>query len=356
MEAVTLRVIIRFQATKCDGCRVAFVVLRSPRERAAIGDMTTNTTPEQFESDIEFSVCIACYYEEKSIDEFYGRLSTTLQSLNRSYEIIFVNDGSLDGTWEKLKAIFARDPRVHAVLDLFKNSGQQAAATAALNESRGKALVFIDSDLQLAPEELPRLVVEYDRGFDLVTGYRENRKDSLFRIVPSKLANMIMRRASHSNLRDFGCTFKIFNAVLVRAFNAGPLNLLNSVEMISKIDRIAEVPVTHYPRRYGKSGWTFTKLMKYNMDNVVILSERPFQIVGLLCLAATILLALRVVLYQFFPIPILSSVNSGLLLNAIIIALLVNVALLSTIGEFAIRSFFKHKATPLYIVREKLSR
>jgi glycosyltransferase involved in cell wall biosynthesis len=318
--------------------------------------MTTATTPRKGQNAIEFSACITCYYEEKSIEEFYRRLSAALESLNRPYEIIFVNDGSRDGTWEKLKGIFAQDPRVHAVIDLFKNSGQQAAGTAALNESRGKALVLIDSDLQLAPEELPRLVAEYDRGFDLVTGYRENRKDSLFRIVPSMLANMIMRRASHSHVRDFGCTFKIYNAALVRAFEYGPRHLLSPVEVISKIDRIAEVPVTHYPRRYGKSGWTFAKLMKYNMDNVVILSERPFQVVGLLCLGVTVLLALRILLYRFLPFAVLPSVTNGLLLNAIVIALLVNVALLSLTGEFAIRSFFQKRGTPLYVVREKLSR
>src|SRR4051794_26964491 len=122
--------------------------------------MTTSTTPGGLRPDIDFSVCITCYREEKSIDEFYRRLSATLESLQRSYEIIFVNDGSKDGTWEKLKAIFAQDVRVHAVIDLFKNSGQQAAATAAASEMRGKALVLIDSDLQLAPEDLPRLVAE----------------------------------------------------------------------------------------------------------------------------------------------------------------------------------------------------
>ena len=318
--------------------------------------MTTSPTPGELQSDIEFSVCIACHYEEKSIEEFHRRLSATLKSLNRTYEIIFVNDGSHDGTWAKLKAIFADDPHVHAVLDLFKNSGQQAAVTAGLNESRGKALVFIDSDLQLAPEDLTRLVEEYDRGYDMATGYRENRKDSLLRIVPSKLANVIMRRASHSKVRDFGCTFKIVNAALVRAFQYGPQHLISGVELISKMDRIAEVPVTHYPRRYGKSGWTFAKLMKYNMDNVVILSERPFQVVGVLCLGVTMLVALRVLLSRVFPVIILASVSNGLLLNVIVIALLVNVALLSLIGEFAIRSFFQQKGTPLYIVREKLSR
>lgn len=318
--------------------------------------MTTTPPLTGLGSDIEFSVLITCHYEERSIDEFHRRLSATLENLNRSYEIVFVNDGSRDGTWEKLKAIFAEDPHVHAVLDLFKNSGQQAAATAAVNESRGRALVYIDSDLQLAPEELPRLVAEYDRGFDLVTGYRVNRKDSAFRILPSFLANMIMRRASRSKVRDFGCTFKIFNALAIRAFNFGPQHVISFVEVISKIDRIAEVPVSHYPRRYGSSGWTFSKLMKYNTDNIVILSERPFQATAVLCLGVVLLLAARILLDRFFPFAILRSISNGLLLNAILISLLVNVALLSGIGEFVIRTFFAHRAAPQYIVRERLTR
>src|SRR5258708_180771 len=123
-------------------------------------------------ADVEFSVLITCYYEENSIDEFYGRLSTTLEKIGRPYEIIFVNDGSRDGTWQKIKTIFSKDCHVHAALDLSKNSGQLAAITAALSESRGPAIVLFDSDLQLRPEELPLLVAEYDKGFDLVTGYR----------------------------------------------------------------------------------------------------------------------------------------------------------------------------------------
>jgi undecaprenyl-phosphate 4-deoxy-4-formamido-L-arabinose transferase len=318
--------------------------------------MNTTASSPEVQSDIEFSVLITCFNEENSIEEFYRRLSATLEGLNRSYEIIFVNDGSRDGTWDKLKAIFASDPRVHAVIDLYKNSGQQAAQTAALNESRGRALVYIDSDLQLAPEELPALVAEYDRGFDLVTGYRRNRTDSLFRIAPSFLANIIMRKASHSTIRDFGCTFKIFNAVPVRAFHFGPHHAISFVEVISKIARIAEVPMTHYRRKYGASGWTFAKLMKYNADNLVILSERPFQATAFLCLMVALLLVLRILVYRFYPVMILRSVSNGLLLNAIVVALLIIVALLSVVGEFAIRSFFGHRALPLYIVRERLSR
>jgi glycosyltransferase involved in cell wall biosynthesis len=307
-------------------------------------------------ADVEFSVLVTCYYEENSIDEFYGRLSTTLEKIGRPYEIIFVNDGSRDGTWQKIKAIFSKDCHVHAALDFSKNSGQLAAITAALSESRGSAIVLFDSDLQLRPEELPLLVAEYDKGSDLVTGYRVQRKDSLFRIVPSLMANVIMRRASHSTIRDFGCTFKIYNAELVRAFHYGPRHLFSNIEVISKLDRISQVPVTHLPRKHGQSGWTFSKLMKYNTDNVVVLSERPFQIIAFLCFAMTAVFVFRLLLEAFFPIRILPLVSNGLLLNVVVISLLVNVALLSMVGEFTIRAFLVSRDLPLYIVRERLKR
>lgn len=306
--------------------------------------------------DVEFSVLITCYYEENSIDEFYTRLSATMEKIGRPYEIIFVNDGSRDGTWKKIKTIFEKDCYVNAAVDLSKNSGQLAAITAALAESRGSAVVLFDSDLQLLPEELPLLVAEYDKGFDLVTGYRVNRKDSLFRIVPSLLANVIMRRASHSTIRDFGCTFKIYDAELLRAFHYGPRHLFSNIEVISKLDRICQVPVTHLPRKHGQSGWTFSKLMKYNTDNVVVLSERPFQITAFLCFAMTVVFVFRLLLEAVFPIRILPLVSNGLLLNVLVISLLVNVALLSMVGEFTIRAFLVSRDLPLYIVRERLKR
>jgi len=315
--------------------------------------MASGNPPVESQPDIEFSLLVTCHYEEKSIEEFYRRLSATLEKLGRTYEIIFVNDGSLDGTWEKLKGIFAADSNVYAALDLFKNSGQQAAITAALNESRGRAIVLIDSDLQLLPEELPILVAQWDKGFDLVTGYRVDRKDSFFRIAPSLLANMIMRRASHSNIRDFGCTFKIYNASLLRAFQYGPRHLFANAEAISRIDRIVEVAVSHRPRKYG---WTFRKLMRYNMDNMVILSERPFQFIALICLIVAALFGCRLILDRVVPFQVLPFVSHGLLLNVMIVSLLVNAALISLIGEFVIRSFFATRNVPLYIVREALRR
>ncbi|HOH31537.1 MAG TPA: glycosyltransferase family 2 protein, partial [Candidatus Hydrogenedentes bacterium] len=185
----------------------------------------------------EFSVLISCHFEENSIEEFHGRLSAALEALGRPYEIILVNDGSTDGTWRKLNALFDKDTHIRVILDLFKNAGQQAAVTAGMTEARGRAWVLMDSDLQLDPGELPLLVAEYDKGTDLVSGYRKNRKDSLWRILPSRLANVIMRRASGSTLRDFGCTFKIYNGDLLRAFRFGPYHVFSNVDAISRLSR-----------------------------------------------------------------------------------------------------------------------
>ncbi|MBI5116004.1 glycosyltransferase family 2 protein [Candidatus Poribacteria bacterium] len=304
----------------------------------------------------EFSVLVTCYCEEKSIEEFHSRVSATMESLGRSYEIIMVSDGSADGTFEKLKGIFLRDPKVSAVLDLFKNAGQQAAFTAAVCQARGRAFLYMDSDLQLPPEELPLLVREYDKGYDIVSGYRKNRKDSLLRIIPSYIANMIMRKASRSSFRDFGCSFKLFNAELIRAFEFGPFHIFSSVDVISRAQRCHEIPVTHFPRKYGKSGWTFRKLWTYNMENIVSMSERPFQLLALASLFLAFLFAARVVVDYFSPFRILPGVSNGLLLNAVVISSFVLIGILCMVGEFTLRSFVSSRHVPKYIVREILRR
>ncbi len=223
-------------------------------------------------------------------------------------------------------------------------------------EARGDAWVLLDSDLQLEPGELPLLVAAYDEGFDLVSGYRKNRKDSLWRIVPSKLANMIMRRASRSTLRDFGCTFKIFNADLLRAFNLGPTHVFSNVDAIAQAGRYTEVPVTHYPRKYGRSGWTFRKLWQYNMDNLVKLSRRPFQLLAGLCFLGGVLFLLRILLGFITPGGILSEVTPGLVLNTVFFFALMILAAIAMLGEFSIRSFLMLQQNPAYIVRERLCR
>jgi glycosyltransferase involved in cell wall biosynthesis len=299
------------------------------------------------------SVVITSFFEERSIDEFYGRLSKSLEETGVSYEIIFVNDGSTDGTFDRMKAIYAKDPNVTAVIDLFRNSGQLAAMTAGIVHARGSHFVFMDSDLQLNPEELPLLLAEFEKGFDIVSGYRKDRKDPLIRTVFSKIANMIMRKVSGHDISDFGCTFKIYDGTLIRAFDFGPYRKFQTAYVYSKAKTTREIPITHNPRKYGRSGWTFTTLSSFLMDNVVGMSRRPFQLLSVLCFVAAGVFFVRVVLAWAMPFSILPEITAGLILNVILVHLLITVAVLSAIGEYVIRNFTSLQAYPAYIIREK---
>ena len=303
-----------------------------------------------------FSAIITCYFEEKSIIEFHAKLSKALNSLDKSYEIIFVNDGSTDGTFELLKEIFNRDKKVTSVINFFKNSGQGAAITAGINHAKGKHFILMDSDLQLAPEELPLLVNEFEKDCEIVSGYRKDRKDSFFRILPSAFANYIMRKVSKSDLKDFGCTFKIYHGELIRAFNLSPLKLFNPVHVIAQAQHCREIPVSHFPRKYGQSGWTFKKLMEYNMDNFMGMFSKAFQVIGFWSIVIALLLVLRTIVDYFYSFKILSKIYNGLLLIAIMLSMFITLKMLCLIGEYVVRIFSVAQKNPKYIIKEILER
>lgn len=308
------------------------------------------------DNDIEFTVIISCYFEEKSIEEFHQRLLSTIKNTGRRFEIIYVNDGSTDKTLNKLESIYHKDIEVSAVVDLFKNVGQANAKTPGIMLAKGNALILIDSDLQLDPEELPTLLEKYDQGYDIVSGARTTRKDSLLRRLPSKIANWLMKKASKSNISDFGCTYKIYNMKLVKAFNFSETVPWRMLPVLAQAQNIAEVPVTHHPRKYGKSGWTFSKLFAYNMETIVNLSERPFQYIALICIVFSFLLLTRVGLGFFYPASILESTSNGLILNIVVIGFLLTLGILAMVGEFVIRLFLASQTKPAFIIRKLLQR
>jgi glycosyltransferase involved in cell wall biosynthesis len=212
---------------------------------------------------------ISCYFEENTINEFHARLRAALGSTGRSFELVFVNDGSTDGTFEQLRAIFERDETVTAILDLSRNFGQGNAIAAGIREASGEAVLLLDSDLQLDPEDASKLLdTFFAQDLDVVTGYRMNRRDSISRRLPSLLANVIMRRISRHALRDFGCTFTVLNAHIVRSLWRDESWTYRLTDIAAQTRRVAEIAVNHHPRPNGKSGWTFRKLWSYNMDNL----------------------------------------------------------------------------------------
>ena len=298
----------------------------------------------------EFSVVITCFNEEQSIGEFHARLRKTLDALDASSEIIMVNDGSADDTWGRLVELHGRDPCL-SIVNLFRNAGQAAAITAAIQEAQGEHLVFIDSDLQLDPEELPELVKSFREGHDVVNGIRRERKDPLRRRLPSLLANLILRGVAGVPFTDFGCTFQVMHGGLVRAHGFGPYKCFNNVLVTRSAGRFAEVPVSHHPRRYGESGWTTLALWRYLMDNVVLYSQGLFQFFSFVALAVAFLTLARIVLP--IPGPLFGETNTGLLLNAMLLSSAAILAVVAFVGEYVLRSFSVHARGPLYVVRER---
>jgi glycosyltransferase involved in cell wall biosynthesis len=296
----------------------------------------------------EFSAVITCYNEEHSVEEFHGRLRKTLDSLDTSSEIVMVNDGSADDTWGKLVELHARDPEL-TVLNLFRNAGQCAAISAGIQEARGRHFVFMDSDLQLDPEELPLLIAAFRRGHDVVNGIRRERNDPLRRRIPSFFANLILRGVAGVGFTDFGCSFQVMRGELVRAHGFGPWKPFNNVLVTRCAGRFTEVPVNHHERKYGESGWSTLALWRYLMDNVVLYSQGLFQFFSSVALVVALLTLLRI----FLPGSILGDVTNGLVLNALLLASASVLAVVAFVGEYVLRTFSLHARGPLYVVRER---
>lgn len=307
-------------------------------------------------SPVEFSVIVTCYFEEKSIDEFYQRLSGALRASGRSYEIVFVNDGSTDRTFERLTGLFDKNADVYSVIDLYRNVGQAAAITAGLQEARGKSIVLIDSDLQIQPEDWPLLLAKHDEGFDIVQGYRIGRKDSLFRRIPSYFANVVMRKAAGHQLSDFGCTFKIYPAALIKGFQFDQYRMLDQMPLIRSAGRVTEVGIRHFPRKYGRSGWRLNKLFAYNLDNFLNLVSVTFHRVIYLNVILAVLIILRIGLEFILPFSVLPTVTNGLLLNISLFSLVLSVSMITLNTELTRRTLSLAKRIPIYVVKTRLKK
>lgn len=304
----------------------------------------------------ELTVIATCYNEEQTIEEFHQRLSKTLRETGRTHEIIYVNDGSRDTTFTQLQKLYENDPSITVVADLMFNVGQPIAITVGFVHAQGSKIAIIDSDLQLAPEELPLLLDTFDKGYALVSGYRKKRHDPWQRIIPSKIANALLRWALGESFTDFGCTFKILDARMVRAFEYGPFRPLQPAVFVANARYVKEVPVSHFPRKVGKSQYTYTKLFLYAVDNLIDFFHRPFIALGFIALLLFFLSIMGILagfsgLWRIGPdnfVPVLTAfvaLNTSLMLGA-----------LAAVGEFVIRNYFVLHRKPAYIIKTLLQR
>lgn len=222
---------------------------------------------EEISPDI--SIVVPLFNEGRNLPFLLGALDAALTGIERSYEVILVNDGSSDATAERLDEI--GDDRVR-VVHFRRNFGQTAALMAGFNTARGAIIIAMDGDMQNDPADIPKLLAKLDEGYDVVSGWRANRQDAkLRRNLPSKIANWLISTLSGVHLHDYGCTLKAYRRSALRDVRLyGEMHRFIPIYAAWNGGRVTEVPVTHHPRLHGKSNYGLERLVKVALDLMVL--------------------------------------------------------------------------------------
>ncbi|HOK90651.1 MAG TPA: glycosyltransferase [Candidatus Hydrogenedentes bacterium] len=312
---------------------------------------------QQMESGHErvyLSVVAPVFNEQDTLEELYARLVRALEGTGHPFEVIFVDDGSTDGSLALLRNLRAKDRRIR-VLRLARNFGQSAALYAGLAAARGSMMFIIDADLQVHPEDLPLLLERLEAGADSVSGRRRDRQDSLFRRWASRALNWYIGRAIGAPLHDFGCSLKGFRRHVVDAMIAMPHRCRYlPAEMALAGGRIEEVWVNHSERARGQSKYGLLKLVRTAFDLITGLTDAPLRLVsvgGVLFSLAGFLMFLRVLWVRL--------THGNVLQVESVIALFflfsgVQLLAIGLLCAYIGRIFIEVQSKPLYIVREEL--
>ena len=312
------------------------------------------------EDRMSLSIIIPVFNEEENIPHLVKGLKTALAGIKTDYEVIFIDDGSTDYTLEVLKDIHKAGNNIK-IIEFRRNFGQTAAISAGFDYSQGDVIITMDGDLQNDPEDVPLLLKKISEGYDIVSGWRADRKDPFFtKKLPSKISNWLASKLTGVKLHDFGCTLKAFRREVVENINLyGEMHryipALASWMGIS----IAEVKVRHHPRQYGRSKYGIARLMRGMLDLITVkfllsYSTRPLQLFGipgiLSFLAGFVIGAYLTFEKLFFGI---SLADRPLLLLAVLLIFL-GVQFITTglLGEIITRTYYEVQGKPIYAVKE----
>ncbi len=304
----------------------------------------------------EISVVIPVFNEEDNLRELGERLIRTLTAMGRPFEIIFVDDGSTDRSWQLLSDLNGQYPQYIRALQFHRNFGQHQAIFAGFQAARGQVMVTLDADLQNPPEEIPRLVAKLDEGYDTVGGWRENRQDSLFRRLPSQLVNYVMSRVTGVKLRDYGCMLRAYRREVVDSIN----QCQESSSFIPALanlfsHRVAEIPVGHAERERGKSKYGLIKLLRLNFDLMTGFSNLPIHLVGFMGVAIALLglfFGLFLFIRRIFVGPEVGGVFTLFAILFVFVGL--NTLGLALIGEYVGRIYREVRGRPRFVIRQTL--
>jgi glycosyltransferase involved in cell wall biosynthesis len=313
---------------------------------------------------IDVSIVLPVYNEEKSLKELHSKLTDALTKLGLEYEIIAIDDGSSDSSFKVLKELSQSDPRLKAI-KFRRNFGQTAALSAGFHHAKGDVIITMDSDLQNDPADIPRLLEKIDEGYDVVSGWRADRKDKFIsRRIPSILANKLIVKMTGVNIHDFGCTLKAYRKDVVDNINLyGEMHRF--IPALAKWvgAEITEIKVQHHARKHGKSNYGISRTTRVFLDLMTVkflLSYstkpmRPFGIMGLGSGFLGFLICLYLSIGKvFFPSEATSLTRRMPMLLLGILLILVGIQFLTMglLAEIMIRTYYESQSKPIYYIKE----
>ena len=309
------------------------------------------------------SVIIPIFDEVENIDPLMAALLPAMEALARPYEVIVIDDGSTDGTGEKLARTARAHPQVK-VISFKRNVGQTAAMMAGIDHAQGAVIVPMDGDLQNDPADIGRLLTKMDEGYDVVSGWRKDRKDALFtRTLPSKLANGLISWVSGVHLNDYGCTLKSYRREVLEGFRLyGEMHRFVPIYAKWQGARIAELPVTHHARQAGKSKYGLSRIFKVLLDLLVVkfltqYETKPIYIfgaVGLFFFGVSLFAGIAALYLKYFeatsfvqtPLPLLFTL--GFITGVMCI-------LMGLLAEVLVRIYYEAQNKTPYTVKERIN-
>lgn len=310
--------------------------------------------------NIDISIVIPLFNEEENVEEAYSRIKEAVASLGRPYELIFVDDGSRDRTLSMLRGIASGDKCVR-VISFRKNFGQTAAMSAGFDYSRGRIVIPMDGDLQNDPKDIPRLIAKVEEGFDVVSGWRKERKDTfLTRRLPSMTANWLISKITGVHLHDYGCTMKAYKREVVQNLNLyGEMHrFLPALASIYGV-KVAEVVVQHHPRLRGKSKYGLSRILKVFLDLITVkfllsYSTKPIRLFGPLGLGAVSLSVLSgaAAIYMKIFDDFMLNRNPLFLLSVILFFMGIQLISLGLLAEINVRTYHESQNKPIYVIKE----
>jgi dolichol-phosphate mannosyltransferase len=304
------------------------------------------------------SIIIPVFNEEDNVGPLYERVRPVLAGLPQKNEIIFINDGSSDGTEAALELIAASDPAVK-VINFRRNHGQTAALVAGFDHASGDIIIPMDGDLQNDPDDIPRLIAKLEEGYSVVSGWRKDRQDSFIRRLPSRAANWLISRIFDLPLHDYGCTLKAYRREVLKDVKLyGEMHRFIPIYASWHGAKVTEIPVNHFARTKGVSKYGLGRIAKVMLDIMVVkfledYNTKPIYVFGLLgfvlfvisLLSGLLAVYLRVaedIAFISTPLPLLVAMTS-------IIGVLV--ILLGLIAELLIRVYYETQNKRIYFIR-----